>query len=129
MIFVYKLCNFESLKKSHYNEHLLTKKHISKERCNLQTCTNCSSVFNHASSLSRHKKTCKKSTDQQNNIPNQIVDFNKVIDMLKTNGEAVANMAKASVIGAETIMVNAKTTSKSVNMMGLQSKTLKLLHL
>ena len=56
-------CDFICCKKSDYDRHLLTAKHLKANNANAvnadkYTCSICSGIFNHASSLSRHKKKC-----------------------------------------------------------------------
>lgn len=121
-----KYCNYKTSRKSNYNEHILTQKHISK--CKLYFCEKCGDKFLHASSLSKHKKKCNYSAN--NDIPTKS-DLKDVLDLLKSNNQIMSSVAKANMINAETAsnatkavmnateanIVNAKTTRQSVNMM------------
>ena len=72
-------CGFLCSKKSNFNKHLLTLKHLNANNANNHAnnnnaivnnkyiCSICSHIFNHASSLSRHKKKCNKLNDNDKN--------------------------------------------------------------
>ena len=65
-------CDYTTMRKSSYEKHLMTRKHIhanpmltnANKHCSpdepLHICSICSTNYNHASSLARHKKSCKK---------------------------------------------------------------------
>ena len=64
--FVCEDCDFKCNKKSNYNKHLCTTKHINANNANNNNanikkdykCNNCDLTLKHLSSLSRHKKKC-----------------------------------------------------------------------
>ena len=82
-----KLCDFNTCKKTNYEIHIQTKKHISNISSTFQQhlatkkmniCENCNKSYNDRSGLWRHKKTCKlhqqidKPYDIQNDKPDDI---------------------------------------------------------
>ena len=77
-------CDFICCKKSDYDRHLLTAKHLKANNANAvnadkYTCSICSGIFNHASSLSRHKKKCIEHNNLNEN--NEINENNKIHDI------------------------------------------------
>ena len=64
--YICEKCDFICFKKSNYEKHLNTQKHINANNANLNNalifnekiCSICNHIFKHASSLSRHKKKC-----------------------------------------------------------------------
>ena len=75
-------CDFECSKRSDYDRHILTRKHINANDANKKAeaiCNKCSLVFKHASSLSRHRKTC----NEKNKIIQQEQNISFVIDEIK----------------------------------------------
>jgi hypothetical protein len=76
--FMCKYCLFKCSKKSDWDRHILTQKHMNAnkmlENANTFTyentseitftCKNCNKVFIHSSSLSRHKKKCQQEDNQ-----------------------------------------------------------------
>lgn len=114
MEFFCKICDFKTNKKSHYNSHILTKKHINNEMIiqgKKYACYDCGACFTYASGLSKHKKNlCKKSIAQlyklSQSIPqndtNKDILINDFIGILKTSAESTANMSKAIVSATET---------------------------
>ena len=67
MYFVCELCNFNCINKRAFDSHINSKKHIKNgliargqlvEQPKTYTCNQCNNVYNHYSSLARHKKTC-----------------------------------------------------------------------
>ena len=96
-------CNFKCGKKSNYDTHILTAKHINRtkmaetEHYNAEhkfTC-GCGKVYKHQSGLCKHKKKCKgthkpikDNTDDLLPEPiaqNQPVDMSMVVELLKQN--------------------------------------------
>jgi len=68
-------CNFNSSNKKDYNRHLMTAKHkmITNDNINVDNLVpknpkayvcDCGNIYNFASGLSRHKKTCQKNTKE-----------------------------------------------------------------
>ena len=95
---VCELCHFKCCKKSDFDRHILTQKHIIAnkmlENANSFTsenaipitfiCKNCNKKFIHSSSLSRHKKTC-------NQEENKIVD-KEILDKLEITPELIMSV-------------------------------------
>ena len=88
--FICKNCNFECSKKSSYDRHLMTAKHIMMtngkckvsntivtESCN-HVCKYCNKEYKHASGLSRHIKTCKYK--EQEPIKEEIKEVETVVN-------------------------------------------------
>ena len=67
-LFECKLCDYNTCKKSHFERHLLTPKHLNaikmaNKAINLEqkySCEFCKKEYNHYSSMHRHKKNCPK---------------------------------------------------------------------
>jgi hypothetical protein len=84
-IFFCEICSFGCNKKSDFNRHILTYKHINatnaisnaiKKTPSIICCKICGKDFKHKSSLYRHKKTCKNEVSQLSKI---IQNYPKVI--------------------------------------------------
>lgn len=68
-------CNYTTSKKSSWNKHVQTKKHlgqlfdkkcytkVASDKTNLNVCDNCGKVYKHYTSLFRHKKNCMKTKE------------------------------------------------------------------
>ena len=78
-----KICDFNTCKKTNYEIHLQTKKHLSNISATsinisatkkMNICENCNKSYNDRSGLWRHKKTCKpyEQNDDLDNIQNNI---------------------------------------------------------
>jgi len=104
--YICDLCNYISYKKTDYNRHLLTSKHLKLQNTTFSSEKNenleykrflceCGKKYKHHSSLWSHKKKCNflyennnsndNSNDNSNNINNQlsIINENTIIDELK----------------------------------------------
>ncbi len=89
------LCNFSTHKKSNYNQHLATKKHLdSVERghnystinnCIFLSCEYCDKQFQSRSGLWRHRKNCNNINNTFNNTFNDTTEIVKMI--IKENME------------------------------------------
>ena len=103
-IFLCETCHFTCSKKSNYDKHLATVKHINannaieKNPDEKHSCC-CGKLFNHASSLSRHKLKCKyKEIPICNNkktffyVKNMDIDNNIAIDNDITNIKTLTNL-------------------------------------
>ena len=84
-IFCCKLCDFNTSKRTNYEIHLKTKKHLSNILATssnisatkkMNTCENCNKSYNDRSGLWRHKKTCKpyEQNDDLDNIQNNNIN-------------------------------------------------------
>jgi hypothetical protein len=103
-----KKCDFRCSKKSNYEAHLLTRKHIYGHNDNKKMpknaasymCTLCNKEYKFASGLSRHRKKCEEknnvtidssyvsidSIDSIDSIPN-VISKDMIVDLIKENGE------------------------------------------
>ena len=90
-----KTCDFKCSKKSNYQQHLMTLKHTNATKCyknatcfeaknaKIVKCSICEKVFNHSSSMYRHKKDCKGKNEVQNtNNNDKLVEY-----LMKENSE------------------------------------------
>ncbi len=97
-------CHYTSCKKSSYDKHLSTSKHINATKMLHNATESCSKValienqvyfcdcgkeYAHHSSFYRHKKNCKKQQDiQQQDIQQQDnIMMNLILEIVKSNGE------------------------------------------
>ena len=93
-------CNYSSCRKSQFNRHLLTAKHLRNHSELLETtkssnniCINCEKEFKTFSGLWKHKKKCikpEKNNEQNNNLSidnNTILDKEYIIEYIKQNNE------------------------------------------
>ena len=80
-IFFCEICSFGCNKKSDFNRHILTYKHINatnaisnaiKKTPSIICCKICGKDFKHKSSLYRHKKTCKNEVSQLSKISQKL---------------------------------------------------------
>jgi hypothetical protein len=93
-------CNFNCSKKSEWERHLVTRKHISlttlTEKTPLHVCIHCSKKYNSREGLWYHKKTCNKDEDtsiSENSTSLHAIlsdnkDFKKfILEVVKNNTE------------------------------------------
>ena len=105
--FVCKICDFSCSKQSEYNRHETTRKHVkannlannanakNTENADIKknkkfNCEYCNTLFKHLSSLSRHRKKCKKNQeiicDDNNKNENENIT-NLAMEIIKSNVE------------------------------------------
>jgi hypothetical protein len=95
-------CNYSTIRKSQYERHLLTAKHIMitngnknvQKSSNSYRCCNCFKEFKHRSGLSRHKQNCNKiptNKSEDIDIDIQTTDVvvlkNTIMELVKQNNE------------------------------------------
>ena len=99
-------CDYYTDKKSSFNKHLLSRKHLCNKNgnfCNIKndgfsnfTCANCNKNFNSRVSLWRHKKKCiieKENPDIVDVLINENKEFkNVIIELLKNNTDLQKQM-------------------------------------
>ena len=99
-IFFCEYCDFKCFKKSNYDKHLLTRKHmkankmltnaneIMPENANLLMfiCNNCNKNFKHSSSLSRHKNKCQ-TKEEIEEIDNSLNEKEIIMTLLNQNNQ------------------------------------------
>ena len=95
--FICKTCDYYCNNKKDFNKHLLTQKHISKQKGELPineinfTC-NCGKIYKHKSSLCKHRKTCNF---KKENINCEKIDYKElVITLIKENNDIKEIMKK-----------------------------------
>jgi hypothetical protein len=64
-----KICNFATNKKGNWNNHLVTRKHLSNKNEKTYVCK-CGLQYKHMSSLCKHKKKCIVTTNKNNDDEN-----------------------------------------------------------
>jgi len=97
--FVCNICEYKYKRKYDYEKHLLTQKHINKNKLqnklenniiedNNYTC-NCGKIYKHKQSLNRHIKTCSFiNKEKESNENNEDIDYKKMLlNMIKENNE------------------------------------------
>ena len=88
--FYCEFCDYGCCKKSSWNQHIITAKHIKAKNGimpanKIYACENCNLVLKHQSSYCRHKKNCIKENIDSNN--NSILDKELFIMLVKQNTE------------------------------------------
>ena len=100
--FYCEICNYSCSKKSDYNKHILTRKHLSLINPNIKSqevakvyrC-NCGKTYKHSSSLCGHKKKCSFNIENEdNNKSNSSTDIDKdlLVKMVLQNQEFMNKM-------------------------------------
>ena len=81
--YICKKCDYTTSKKSSWNKHIQTKKHlgqlldkkcyekVAQEKQDLSVCEDCGKSYKHYTSLIRHRKNCKKTKNNEKNQINQ----------------------------------------------------------
>jgi hypothetical protein len=95
-------CDYFTSRKSQYNRHLLSSKHINQQKSTdfnqnvpkssiLFICSKCNKKYKDRSGLWRHKQKCKvESDDDENkNYPDNISDKELIIMLIKQNSELI----------------------------------------
>jgi hypothetical protein len=93
-----KTCDFFTSKKTNYERHIKTKKHLdlhladkdlhfSKKGANDQNECDCGKQFKHRQSLYKHKKNCKKGIMSIDDFPENMTDKELIMYLLKENQE------------------------------------------
>ena len=106
-----KKCDFRCSKKSNYEAHLLTRKHIYGVNDNKKMpknaasymCSLCNKEYKFASGLSRHRKKCEQNNNviidssyvSIDSIPN-VISKDMIVDLIKENGEIKELICKQS---------------------------------
>jgi hypothetical protein len=92
-------CDYTTCKKSSYDKHLSTQKHIIKSLCNTcnqevaksclqHICEKCSKIYISRVGLWHHKKKCMLSADPQEKLENNASDKDELINyLIKENQE------------------------------------------
>jgi hypothetical protein len=138
--FICENCYFNCCKKSDFGRHLMTLKHsnanaaIAGDALPKHMCTNCNTIFKHASSLSRHKKKCiitpelaidstpekKPKLYEKEDIVDVLLkenlDFkNIILELVKSNGDLQKQMLE--------VCKNNNTSINNGNMNNSHNKT------
>ena len=96
--FICEICDYKTSRLSQYNRHILTAKHLMlckmlynepewNQKVPNYKCCNCKKQFKHQPSLSRHKKTCIKKEEKENNelvvVQKPTINHEMVFDFVK----------------------------------------------
>ena len=126
--YVCSVCNYNTVRNSQYTRHLMTAKHIrliatneNVQKSTMYTCL-CGNEYKHASSLCKHKRTCKGIV---NNITSDIETSsvgmsgsfkdNLIIELLKQNQEFKDLMIEQNKQMVELMKNNGNTTNNTTN--------------
>ena len=94
-IFNCEICQYKTSKKTDYDRHILTKKHVSKMYPKMETkktieflCSHCNKIYKNRTGLWKHKQKCKKNSDNcdEQNI-SDIMSTEVVLQLLQQNQE------------------------------------------
>jgi hypothetical protein len=115
-LFTCNVCNYSTNRKSQFDRHIQTNKHINSNKFNSTTNYNynynciCGKKYKHQSSLYAHKKKCSNETKTENEIIKLLIkenaDFKKIILKVIENG------------------VNINTNNNNNNTTTIQTKTI-----
>ena len=95
-IYCCDLCDFSTCKKTNFDLHLQTKKHVSNSLAtpsNIKNdkskfqCNKCNKIYNDRTGLWRHKKKCSELTNLKNELANEEKQQQLVEYLLKENSE------------------------------------------
>ena len=143
--FVCELCNYTTSKKSHYNEHVNTKKHFVNTTATVvnahpaftyikkYTCNFCEKTYKTRSGLWRHKKQCKNQKSLSNNI---ITENNNeksitpelVLELIKNNNEltnTINNLVKNGLTNNCNNTTHVNSHNKTFNLQVFLNETCK----
>ena len=94
-------CNYITKRKSQYNRHLSTRKHINRTNTNIIVPNSskvyqceCKKSFKHASSLWNHKQKCKGIIADPSTVLSNQIEPSLVIELLKQNQDFKAMMVE-----------------------------------
>jgi len=90
------LCDYTSCRKSQYDRHLLTAKHIKltnvtntyenvSKGSTTFTCTNCSKVYRSRMGLWQHSNKCSPDTNKSVVVENPVIDTNLILKLIQQN--------------------------------------------
>jgi len=89
-------CDYKCSKKSDYDKHILTRKHlnanIKSQEKRIYTCNNCGVSIKHLSSLSRHKKKCLTEEVTTDNLYTQSNNENIILDLSSNEIKILTNL-------------------------------------
>ncbi len=123
--YVCSICNYNTVRNSQYTRHLLTAKHIrltttnvNVQKSSMYTCL-CGNEYKHASSLCKHKRTCKGmvTSDIETSSLGTSGSFkdNLIIELLKQNQEFKDLMIEQNKQMIELVKNTGNTTNNTTN--------------
>ena len=148
--FVCELCDFKCCKRSDWNRHINTLKHLNAnkmlENANIFTpknadtltfiCKKCNKDFKHSSSLSRHKNKCQQPKKEKQEIINEIeITPELIINVLQQNKElqqiiieqnkTIIELSKNGTINNSNNTTNNNSHNKTFNLQFFLNETCK----
>lgn len=122
-------CDYKTCRKSSWNKHVITKKHIGSSSNERYECDICEKSYKDKSGLWRHTKTCVKKNSQEADVAHLtvvIVDQNKIIvdqnKIIMAQNKEIVELAKLGVTNAgnNANAGNNNTNSNNTNHFNLQ---------
>jgi len=126
------LCDYNTSRKNNYDKHIKTLKHYMLTNANEKEqkvakykCLNCGKEYLHQPSLSRHKNTCKSSTEiiVKNEEISNINDINDISNI--SDKELINKLLNQNIQLTETIKEQSETMKEQSETMKEQSATMK----
>ena len=145
-IFDCKYCHYNTSRKSQYDRHMLTSKHLNTKnrltttndlvpKVPLYNCNICGNVYKHQSSLCKHKKTCNyKETEKKEESNEKLVEYliKENSELKKDNNElkimiidACKNMNSITNMNTNTHSNNNNSHNKTFNLQFFLNETCK----
>jgi Zinc-finger of C2H2 type len=86
-----KICNFTTNKKGNWNNHIVTRKHLSNKNEKVYLCK-CGLQYKHMSSLCKHRKKCIVTINNNNHIENIEDNISESNSEISSENETDTNM-------------------------------------
>jgi hypothetical protein len=128
-IFSCHICDFKCYKKSNYDTHLQTTKHINRTKLNnleqknakkVFICGKCNKEYNVRNSLWYHEKKCdyEKQIDKETQLKKETIIDNKenkdeIINLLLTQNKELMDLIKSGIIYNNTTNNNSHNTTNN----------------
>jgi len=133
-----KICDYNTSKKSSYNNHIKSKKHninvlstnsnnIKQKICSKKyLCTNCNKEYNDRSGLWRHKKKCEENNNLQEKIDNiDLSNKDDLIMMLLKQNSELLEIVKNGTNNTTNTNCNNHSNNKTFNLQFFLNETCK----
>jgi len=133
-----KICDYNTSKKSSYNNHIKSKKHninvlstnsnnIKQKICSKKyLCTNCHKEYNDRSGLWRHKKKCEENNNLQEKIDNiDLSNKDDLIMMLLKQNSELLEIVKNGTNNTTNTNCNNHSNNKTFNLQFFLNETCK----
>ena len=117
------ICDYNTSKKSSYDKHLLTRKHLdeTKMKQNLLLTCKCNKVFNSRTTLWRHKKICNGTTTPSNIITTELVmelikDNKEMKQIIMEQNNTINNLVKNGLVTNNNTITQTNSHNKAFNL-------------